>query len=353
MVMSIWKWNYKGFFLYVVCILVTSLLAVTSCASPATSPNPPSTYNPPPTNPPAEPDTTTTPPPTSPPPTPSPTDTSQSGENDIDVGFETRWEYKSSENEFLNEKVTGSKHWFTIMSNMPDETGASVRGLALTLDTELQFDWFDIENLNQTGPPTYEWVFNDVPPVTDFPQVTPKAHVGFDSPGPFPVTFAPGFDACRIADKTEFSEPDMQILTIELTPRDVKEIYTIMVGSRENELVNAVIVSPSTDEEEGIWLDPDGRWLDIWPTGLEIGTTYTYTITIEVMPKKPNIEFIPDVSINCLDYTVFSTETGSSVCYHAGEPKDGIGTWTWMADGSYVWHWGETLNRVVAFTNQG
>ena len=60
------------------------------------------------------------------------------------------------ENNFTNEEVTGNKYWFAMMSNTPDETGEVVKGLALTLDTELQFAQFDEKNLTQTGPPTYE-----------------------------------------------------------------------------------------------------------------------------------------------------------------------------------------------------
>ena len=349
--MTAWKRNYKGFFCCVVSIFVTSLVIVAGCAYLSPIPTAPPTFSPAPTFPPAELDTTPSSEPIPATPAPTPSDIIQSGNNEIDVGFETRWEYVSSENNFTNEEVTGSKHWFTIMSNKPDETGAAVTGVTLTLDTELQFGWFDQETLTQTGPPTYEWVFGDVPPVTDFPQVTPKAHVGFNRPGPFPVVFTPGFDASRTANKTEFSEPDTQTLTIELTPRDATEVYTIWVSGRKDGLVNAVIVSPITDEEHGIWREPDGRWLDIWPTGLEIGTTYTYPVTIEVTPKVPKIEFMPEVSIHCLDYIVLGTDTGSSASYLTGDPEDEIGTWTWRADGSYIWYWGETLNRCVAFVS--
>jgi hypothetical protein len=255
----------------------------------------------------------------------------------------------SLEDNFTNEEVTGSKYWFTMMSNTPDETGASATGLALTLETELQFDQFDEEDLTQAGPPTYEWVFGSVPPVAGFPPWTPRVHVGFDRPGPFPVTFIPDFDASRTADKTEFSELGTQTLAIELTPREGTGVYTIWVSAGEDDSVKAVIISPNTDEDQGILLDPDGRWLEISLEGLEIGTTYTYAVSIEVTPKVPDIEFMPGVNIHHSEYLVSGTDTGSSTSHLVDEPEGDIGTWTWKANGSYVWHLGETLEKMVVF----
>jgi hypothetical protein len=336
------KRNHRGFFFYTVSILVISLVVVAGCASPPPIPTSPPTSGPSSTHTPAEPNTT-----------PGPADISESENNDIDVCFEARWEYESLENNFTNGEVTGSKYWFAMMSNTPDGTGAPVAGLELTLDTELQFDQYDEENLIQTGPPNYEWVFGNVPPVAGFPPWTPRVHVGFDRPGPFPVTFTPGFDASRTADKTEFSEPDIQTLTIELTPREGTGVYTIWVSTGEDDSVKAVIVSPNTDEEQGMLLDPDGRWFEISLEGLEIGTTYTYTVTIEVTPKAPNTDFMPGVNIHHSEYLVSGTDTGSSTSHLVDEAEGEIGTWTWKADGSYVWHLGETLEKMVVFTKSG
>jgi hypothetical protein len=177
--------------------------------------------------------------------------------------------------------------------------------------------------------------------------------VSFDRPGPFPVTFTPGFDASRTVDKTEFSEPDTQTLTIELTPREGTGPYTIFVSAGEDDLVNAVIVSPNTDEQQGILLDQDGRWLEISLTGLEIGMTYIYAVTIEVTPKAPNTDFMPGVNIHHSEYLVSGTDTGSSTSHLVDEAEGEIGTWTWKADGSYVWHLGETLEKMVVFTKSG
>jgi len=288
---------------------------------------------------PAEPEDTT--------PTPTPTDISESGNNDIDVCFEARWAYESSENNLINEEVTGNKYWSAMMSNTPDETRAVVKGLTLTLDTELQFEQFDERNLTRTGPPTYEWTFGDVPPVAGFHPETPRVQVGFHKPGPFPVTFIPGFDVSRTADKTKFSKPDIQTLTIELTPQEGTGVYTIWVDAGEDDAVKAAIVSPSTDEEQGILLDPDGRWLDISLEGLEIGMTYTYAITIEVTPKVPNAEYMPSVNIHHVEHVISGTNTGSSISHLFDKPEGDIGTWTWMADGSYIWHWDVTIEKMV------
>ena len=319
-----WRWNDKGPLLAIVSILLSSLALISGCT--AQTPIPTPTH-----------------------PATTPTAINETTNNHIGVCFETRWEYQSLEDTFTNKEVSGSKHWFTMMSNEKDETEAAVTEIILTLESEQQFDWSDKENRIKTGPPIYEWAFGNVPQVADLPQETTKVHVGFDRPGPLPVTFRPGFDASRKADKTEFSEPGIQVLTITLTPRVETEQFTIWVSAWENNLVNAVIVSPTSDEEQGIWLDPDGRWLDIWPTDLQLGTTWTVTVKIEVTPKVPNVEFMPSVNIHCLDEVTSGTDMGSSISHLAGEPEEKLGTWTWKADGSYVWNWGETICRMVAF----
>ena len=121
----------------------------------------------------------------------------------------------------------------------------------------------------------------------------------------------------------------------------------IQVQAEGNELVNAVITSPTTDESEGVRLSPDGQHLNISPASLELNTPWTTTITIQVTPMVPRIEYMPYVDIAWKETLAFGEIQGNSVSYRAGDPVEEIGTWELRAEDSYGWHWNEHINRVV------
>jgi len=254
--------------------------------------------------------------------------------NKVSALFSTQWYYDVPGDTFLNEKVEGHEDFFAQIENDPDDTTADVTALTLTLDTETEFNFFQEENLVSPEPPyEYKWYFGDVPE-----GLGPVAWVGFTGPTQPLVSLTPGFDASRSLSETEFSAPGThtQTLTITLTPRK-KGVVTegwlhIGVGVHENDLVDAVITSPTGG---------NGHRLDIHPTGLEVGTTYTYYITIEVTPEVPKVEFMPFVAITWWEPPSDSgTISGSSLSYTA----PGAGTWKWSAVGSYEWEW--TYNMV-------
>jgi ABC-type sugar transport system substrate-binding protein len=261
--------------------------------------------------------------------------------NSVHAHFDTHWVYDSPGDEFTggDDEVTGRKEWHADLWNEPDDTVAPVTAAELTLDSELEIDWVEEENLTTMGPPTYEWSFGDVPEESDA-----HAGVAFGSPDPSPVIFTPGFDASRSADITEFTEPDTQTLTITLTPRATIEGFHIHVDAWEDDLGNPVITSPVSGD--GINLDPDGHWLDIDPRGLVVDDEWTTTVTIDVTPKVPELNFMPDVQVMRGEEVDSGTITGSSVSRPAGDP---VGTWTWSADGSYEWHWWDSVARRVTF----
>ncbi|MBA7578924.1 hypothetical protein ES708_20790 [subsurface metagenome] len=198
--------------------------------------------------------------------------------NKVHAQFVTNWHYDVPGDSFTNNEVTGSKLWAAHLRNWPDETGAPVTSANLSLDSGLAFDhiWPE-ENLTKTGPPTYEWFFGNVPEGSHLEGRVDN----------FPVTFTPDFDASRSVDKTIFTATDNQTITITVTPQEAIDWFHLYVELREDDLVNPVITSPTTDESQGIWLAPDGHHLDMNLTGLEVGTTYTYYVTINVTPKVP------------------------------------------------------------------
>jgi len=261
--------------------------------------------------------------------------------NYIDLRFDTRWTYDPLEDTFINGEVTGSKSWFAEMRNKPGGTGAPVTALALNLDSTLAFDGVYPDPV-APGPP-YDWFFGDAPE-----GFYTHAFVRFESsPNPFPVTFTPGYDASRSVDKTVFTAPDTQTLTITVTPRQEGMTgFAADVIVREDDKVIPIITSPTTDETQGIWLSLDGRRLLISRKDAVVGIEYTYTVTIEVTPKVPLIEFMPLVKVRSLvEFLTTGTATGSSVSYN----MPGVGTWTWNADGNYTWNWRELISKAVIF----
>ncbi len=263
---------------------------------------------------------------------PAPVATAQAA-NNVRATFHTTWTYDSPDDTFTNGEVTGWKRWDASTVNPSDETGAPVTALALSLESTLVFDDLTEENLVTPGSPDYKWSFGDVPEGSG-------ASVGVGSRSkthPFSVTFSPGFDASRSVDKIKFSGPAIQTLTVTLTPREVTEGFDILVQAFEDSAANPVITSPTSGD--GIQLSPDGHSLHISPMGLELNTTWSTTVTIQVVPKLPEIQYMPYVLIGCYETVTSRTTSGSFVTQPLGDPADGEGTWTWSAEGDYVWMW--------------
>ena len=273
--------------------------------------------------------------------------------NEVSVSFHNNWIYDVDGDTFSNSDspVTGRKSWHSGAENPWDETGAPVTALALNLNSTLEFDEFRQENLVSEDPPPYEWFFGDIPQEG----WRADASVGFMSPDVFPVTFTPGFDASRSVDKTEFLQSEVtqtQILTITLTPGETTGGLSIGIGANENNLVNPVITPPTSGDD--FHLSPDGHRIDIWPVGLELGEEWSITVEIEVAPKVPKVEFMPFVDVKYYEELDSDTTSGGFISYSAGDPADGVGTWTWSAEpwnaeGSYQWEWTEAVIKGVAW----
>ncbi|GAH83434.1 unnamed protein product, partial [marine sediment metagenome] len=233
----------------------------------------------------------------------APTAVAQQAENRVGAQFSTSCIYDSPEDAFTNGEVNGRNEWHAnIGSEVP------LTGLTLALDSTLSFDHFQKENLTTTGPPTYVWSFGDVSLGTNS-----NAYVGFnlDSPDVAPVTFTPGFDASRSADRTEFSAPGTQTLTITVTPREGTERFGIVIHADENDLVNPLITSPTSGD--GIELKREGHSLHIDPTGLALNTTWTITVTLRVTPKVPEVEYMPYVGIGWHETLASGTTSENSL----------------------------------------
>lgn len=276
--------------------------------------------------------------------TPSPISlAANSAVNRVFAQFHTAWNYESPEDIFVNNQVIGSKWWGAYMMNSPDETGSSVTALSLNLESTMTFDMLKVENLVTSGPPAYEWFFGDVPEQSSVDAWVDSQH---DS-NPVPITFTPGFGASRTLDKTEFSETRTQSLTITLTPREIAEGFSIIIRTVENDILDSLIISPASGD--GINLAPDGHSLNIDPIGLELNTTWTIDVTIQVIPKVPKVTFMPYVIIGQSDMVASGNESSSALAHPVGDRSDGIGDWTWRAEGLYEWEWDEKLSKRVVW----
>jgi len=271
--------------------------------------------------------------------------------NQVGVQFATFWDCDVSGDSFSNDEVTGVKRWHPHLNNWPDGTGAPLTSVNLRLDSGLAFDdtWCINGTLVTPGPPVYEWFFDDVAEGAG----SCVACVRFLSdPNPFPITFTPGFDASRIPDQTEFTEPGTQTLTISVTPLEqtVAENLCIVVSVPDGcgDLVDAVIQPPVGVDFN---LVPGGQLLWVYPSGLTVGEEWTTTVTIAITPEVPGVDFMPTVGISWNWALASGNVEGSSISRPAGYPGDGVGTWTWSAtgEGDLVWNWMEYITPGIFF----
>jgi len=262
-------------------------------------------------------------------------------DNGVKLDFHTGWNYNSPGDVFTQsvEPVTGERKWFTAIY----ESVEPVTGANLSLTSDLPLGWFHPEP-ETIAPSTYQWSFGDVS--------WAKVGVGFAGSGPSPVDFFPGFDASRVIvdNKTVFLQSEgtqTQTLNITVTPRDSTKI-DLRVQAPENELVNPIITSPTTNELQGIWLSPDGHDLQIYPTGLELDREWSITVTIDVMPKVPRLEYMPFVEVHRGEFLRDgSANSSSSFTYTVPE----LGTWTWSTTGTYDWQWRDSIVREVHWSS--
>lgn len=241
--------------------------------------------------------------------------------------------------------VTGYKNrWRAHLHNWQDGTAPPVADLALALDSNLEFEWMDPEAVMQ-DPPTPGWDFTYG---WSFGSVADDSHVDASAGGPItevPVTFEPAFNVSRSFDSLfEGTDTQARTLTIDLTPGAESQGLGIMVAAYEDDLVSPLITGYSTPDpvNDQVELRDEGHRLDIRPAG---SGPWTFTVTMEVTPKTPKIEFMPWVIVGWTEFLASSPEPSvdSSLSHSAAE----AGNWTWSAEGTYAWNWKEVVTRNV------
>lgn len=256
--------------------------------------------------------------------------------NQVEVGFHTSWWHNVYGDSFTNAEVNGIRDWrISDIINTLDETGEPIRELRAKLDSQRDFDWVRDIDLVRRGPPTYEWFYGDIS--EDYIEYRPHATDAWVVSLQNIDKLAPGFDASRTFDKTVFTGPGTQTMTVTITPREEGlDRVKLTINTYPQKLVDANITSVNSGGI--INLAPDGRWLHIQDIPAQLNTPVNVTVTIKVTPKVPEVEFKPitfvarDLSRPSED--IRGTTTGSSFSY-----TNEAGTWTVSAEGDYVWTW--------------
>lgn len=256
--------------------------------------------------------------------------------NEVSVSFIEESNYKVSGDSFTNKEVETERWWRTNLRNLSDETGEPVTGLKLSLESEMSFEGIEEDQLTKMGPPIYEWSLGDIP---DDKPITTNGWPwdAFVLSRRFPGKLAPGYDVSRSFDKTVFLKKGFQNLTITFTPREESiDTVTIYVHTDEDPFVDPVVLSYSSNSGGEVKIEQGGHRSEIRSVPVELNTPLTITVTIQVTPKVPLVQYKPGTGINTERVNVpeKGITTGSSVSYTTE-----VGTWTWSAEGDYVWDW--------------
>jgi len=255
-------------------------------------------------------------------------------------------------------------HAAIILNNTPDDSSAPVYGLGLEFSTEsgvTSFSNVRREYLEVMGPPVFKWFFGNVPEPEDPSSAIwgPEAYV--DPEGGFGGFFTPGFDASISVDKKLFSEPDDQVVTLTIVPRQKIENPNIIFhlgGGKYRSAADAVITSLDPGEHRGpagesIIVSPDRKNIEVaGELPLTIDEPYSFTMTLRVDPLGSNITYKPYTAVAWIPGTSDkgTSDRGTTFGNMLKVPVDKVGIWTWTANGEYLWEWqGPRIQYEVSF----
>ena len=297
--------------------------------------------------------------------TPTPAPTLPPGVNNVvHVNFFNSYRYYSYLDTFTNREVDGFFHAAMMLDNIPDDSSAPVYGLGLEFSTApgvTSHSNVRTEFLELMGPPVYKWFFGDVPEVPEQSSLSltsPEAY--FDPEGSFGAPFTPGFDASISVDKSNFSEPDAQVVTLTIVPRQKLENLSFIFhlsGGYYRDAADAVITSLDPGEHRGpagerILVSPDRKDIDVAPDlPLTINEPYSFTMTLRVDPSQPNITYKPYTAIAWIPGVSSDRDTRGTILGNMlTVPVENVGIWTWTANGEYLWEWqGPGIQYEVSF----
>ena len=234
--------------------------------------------------------------------TPTPIPTLPPGVNNVvKVNFFNSFRYHSRVQDFINREVNGFLHCAIHLQNTPDDSSAPVYGLGLEFSTEPGVTTKSNvrkEYLELMGPPVFKWFFGNVPeePI----QNIYMSEAYFEPQGSFAAPFIPGFDASILVDKMNFSEPDVQVVTLTIVPRQnlfnsdfSPDFIFHLDGGTYGGAADVVITSLDPGEHRGpagerITVTQDRKNIAVGDLSLTINEPYSFSMTLRVDPHKPN-----------------------------------------------------------------
>lgn len=219
-----------------------------------------------------------------------------------------------------------------------DDSGRPVTELGLIFSTDQPLDNLNDQGLFRKGPPNYEWALGDI---AEESQVS--TYAGFIwGKGRFSMT--PGFDASRTADKVVFSSPGTQNLTITVTPREERtgELF-IRVRTEDSPYVSSAITSYASNERAE--LSPNKQELTLHDISSEPGVITTINISLQVSPKAPEVESLPEVWVGWREIVNSGTARASSI----SRGIEDFGSRALSIEGECLWDWGEYVSHVVSW----
>lgn len=254
--------------------------------------------------------------------------------------------YNSPEFTFTSHEVKGVSHWATHLQNTPDTSQAPVYGLGLEFQADVDAIGQNISQNRMTlkKHPLYQWFFGEVPeePVRDV--YASEAYV--ESAEGASTPFTPEFDVTVSFDKTDFSKPDTQQVTITITPRGEMNFANITVHTIPEQGDATVLVSDIPPGEhrgskgEVISVSPDAMNLFVSDFPVKEDQPYEFTFSLQIDSYGRAIKYAPWISIGCGSSTPgFKLESGIDKGSALSFSMENAGTWTWSAAGEYTWDW--------------
>jgi hypothetical protein len=272
-------------------------------------------------------------------------------ENFFHVEFNNTISFTTDGLSFTNHEVNGVSHWATHLQNMPDDSHAPVYGLGLEFDAKIDKIGNNImqKNLVSAGYPNYKWFFGNVPEEPLREVYMSEGYI--ESADGIP--FTPGFDASISIDKTTFSTPDKQTITITIIPRVPMTFPGITVhtqGGPNGNSAEANIADILPGDHKGlkgeiVSVSPDGKNLFVNNMQLVVNQPYSFSFSVNVQPGGSGINYQPYVSISWCPRVLPPDDAlgnGKKQGSMFAVTIDRVGTWTWTANGEYQieWHTG-------------
>jgi hypothetical protein len=244
--------------------------------------------------------------------------------------------------DFNNESVNGFKFWASNMGNTNDGSGSTMYNLTSTLDSQYDFLWQE-PNAQMHEDNIYKWSFGNVPENGAYGMA-----VGGDWENTIFVDYYPGFTASRSITPRILQQDGQQVFTLDVMAKETMDYLRVLISVNPNTMITPIIIETdaiSVPEQTDSYPGPN-RW-DIYLHHPQVDTLYTFkaVISADIADEIGAVEYVPQVDIVCVNSTNHSQQSSSVTCNT--DQLDGLGSWTWSADGDYLWNWVNTFSKGI------